>query len=236
MDIEETLKLVCSFLNKNDMRYVIVEGIAVMYHGVPRTTVDIDFILDLDETEIDAFMSYLGQNRFDIEPKAVKELLKDGSYSTAFVGDSLLHLDLQAVNSEFDRLTVDRAIQVQHLGTKMRLGSVEDTLINKLLFQGEQDLRDALGILTRHEEEIDETYIEDTCRLLGILDYWHKFRENYQENRGTSCPVEHVSSYSVLAQLIGPTHPHHAVWSQNCLFLIFPCRLRENLPCPNLQQ
>jgi hypothetical protein len=184
MDIEETLKLVCGFLNKNDMRYVIVGGIAVMYHGVPRTTVDIDFILDLDETEFDAFMSYLDRNGFDIESKAVKELLKEGSHSTAFVGDSLLRLDLQAVNTEFDRLTIDRAIQIQHLGTMMRLGSAEDTLINKLLFQGEQDLRDALGILTRHEEEIDETYIEDTCRFLGILDFWYKFKKSYQENRG----------------------------------------------------
>ena len=76
-DIEETLKLVCSFLNENDMRYVIVGGIAVMYHGVPRTTVDIDFILDLGEPQLDLFFEYLSENQFDVEPKIMKELLQE---------------------------------------------------------------------------------------------------------------------------------------------------------------
>ena len=42
-DIEKVLRVVCEFLNENNMRYVVVGEIAMMYHGVPRTTVDIDF-------------------------------------------------------------------------------------------------------------------------------------------------------------------------------------------------
>jgi hypothetical protein len=49
IDIEKVLKDVCDFLNENDLRYVIVGGIAVMYHGVPRTTVNIDLRNQLSE-------------------------------------------------------------------------------------------------------------------------------------------------------------------------------------------
>jgi len=58
-DIVEVLRLVCGYLNGNDMAYVIVGGIVVMYHGVPRTTVGIDFILRLENYEIEQFASFL---------------------------------------------------------------------------------------------------------------------------------------------------------------------------------
>ncbi len=178
-DIEETLRIVCSYLNENDMKYVIVGGIAVMYHGVPRTTVDIDFILDLNDSQIDALFSYLHKNHFDVEPKTMKNLLQEGSHCTVFVDDSLLRLDLQNANSHFDRRTLERAIKVHHLGITLNLGSPEDTLINKLFFQGEQDMRDALGILARHEDELDEAYIQEVCNSLGILDVWLEFKKGY---------------------------------------------------------
>ncbi len=182
-DIKEALRIVCSYLNANDMKYVVVGGVAVMYHGVPRTTVDIDFILDLADSQTDAFFDYLGNMDFDVEPTSMKELLQEGSHCTVFVGDSLLRLDLQNANSYFDRMTIARAVQVQHLGVTLNLGSLEDTLINKLLFQGEQDMRDALGIYTRHESEVDEEYIEKMCESLNILDVWFKFKYDYQKQK-----------------------------------------------------
>ena len=182
-DIEQALRIVCSYLNDNDMKYVVVGGIAVMYHGVPRTTVDINFILDLDGSQTDSFFDYLGTMQFDVQPKSMKELLQEGSQCTVFVGDSLLRLDLQNVNSNSDRMTLERAIQVHHLGIALNLGSLEDTLINKLLFQGEQDMRDALGIYTRHESNVDEEYIEKMCESLNILDVWLKFKDEYQQQK-----------------------------------------------------
>ncbi|MBN2228249.1 MAG: hypothetical protein JW779_01575, partial [Candidatus Thorarchaeota archaeon] len=108
---------------------------------------------------------------------------REGSPCTIFVGNSLLRLDLQNVNSEFDRKTVERAIQVHHLGTRLNLGSREDTLINKLLFQGEQDMRDALGIFARHETELDEEYIEDMCHSLNLGEVWFEFRQKYLDSK-----------------------------------------------------
>lgn len=39
--IEQILDIVCEFLNKNSIDYVIVGGFAVLFYGNPRTTLDI---------------------------------------------------------------------------------------------------------------------------------------------------------------------------------------------------
>jgi len=58
-EFPEILQLVCTYLNVNRIDYVIVEGVAVMYHGVPRTTVDIDFILQMEDEQISPFTDFL---------------------------------------------------------------------------------------------------------------------------------------------------------------------------------
>ena len=149
-----------------------------MYHGVPRTTVDIDIILHPKDNEIQVFTEFLQSKDFDVSTSAISEALTDASHCTIFVDESLLRLDIQGVLSEFDRMTLERAIVVEHLGTRVRLGTVEDTIINKILFHGEQDLRDALGIYVRKSDMIDLDYIEKTCSILGINEKWNSFQEH----------------------------------------------------------
>ncbi|MGV9168445.1 MAG: nucleotidyltransferase [Promethearchaeia archaeon] len=179
-DIVEVLRLVCNYLDENDMAYVIVGGIAVMFHGVPRTTVDIDFILKLEDYEIELFASFLKSEGFDVSKKDLTDALREGTHCTVFVGDGLLRLDLQGINSQFDKVTLERRISVEFAGVKVYLGSAEDTLINKILFRGEQDLRDARGILVRNEADLDYSYIERMCKNLNIYERWIEFQEKTQ--------------------------------------------------------
>lgn len=174
-EFPEILKIVCSYLNRSDIRYVVVGGIAVMYHGVPRTTVDIDLILQLDDAAIPAFVDFLNSKGFIASADDLRAALDDKSHSTFFFKKSLLRLDIQGVNSEFDRLTLERAISVDLFGSSILIGSAEDTLVNKILFRGEQDMRDALGIITRNQENLDFEYIESTCTMLGIVDLLDEF-------------------------------------------------------------
>ena len=63
-EFPEILQLICSFLNESKIEYVVVGGVAVMYHGVPRTTVDIDLIIQSIDDEIPSFVQYLNSNGF----------------------------------------------------------------------------------------------------------------------------------------------------------------------------
>jgi len=48
---------VFTILNEKNVRYVVIGGIALVLHGVLRMTVDLDLIIDLEEENIDRFLS-----------------------------------------------------------------------------------------------------------------------------------------------------------------------------------
>ena len=139
-----------------------------MYHSVPRTTIDIDIILKIDDHLIPPFVDHLNSNGFRASVPDLRAGLNESSHTTFFFKDTLLRLDIQGVNSEFDQMTLDRAVEIDIFGTLVKMGSIEDTFVNKILFQGETDLRDALGIIARHEEDLDWEYIRSTCDTLEI--------------------------------------------------------------------
>ncbi len=174
-EFPEILRIVCTYLNESEIQFVVVGGVAVMYHGVPSTTVGIDLILQIDDTMIPGFVDFLTSKGFAASAEDLRTALREKSHATFFFQDSLLRLDIQGVNSEFDRMTLDRAISVDLFDASIRIGSAEDTFANKILFRGEQDMRDALGILTRNRDNLDYEYIRSTCGLLGIQNHLDRF-------------------------------------------------------------
>jgi len=60
-------------LNKNGIRYVLAGGMAVNFHGVPRMTYDIDFILDLNQKNVSKFLTVM-QN-WGFKPKVPVDIM-----------------------------------------------------------------------------------------------------------------------------------------------------------------
>jgi hypothetical protein len=46
-------------LNAKGIRYIVVGGMAVNLHGIPRMTYDIDLLLDMDDRNIESFIQVL---------------------------------------------------------------------------------------------------------------------------------------------------------------------------------
>ena len=42
--VKENVKQICRLLNKHEVDYILIGGWAVIYHGYPRATADIDFL------------------------------------------------------------------------------------------------------------------------------------------------------------------------------------------------
>jgi predicted nucleotidyltransferase len=49
---EKYLKIIES-LNKQGVEYILIGGLAVIYHGMPRLTQDIDLFIEMNETNVD---------------------------------------------------------------------------------------------------------------------------------------------------------------------------------------
>ncbi|MBL7131175.1 MAG: nucleotidyl transferase AbiEii/AbiGii toxin family protein [Candidatus Omnitrophica bacterium] len=51
-------------LNKKKIKYIVVGGMAVNFHGVPRMTYDIDLLVDLDNKNLRKFLSLMKEWNF----------------------------------------------------------------------------------------------------------------------------------------------------------------------------
>jgi len=56
-------------LDAASIRFVLVGGVAVILHGVPRTTADLDLVIDLEEGNVRRFVGVMTQLGF--VPRAI---------------------------------------------------------------------------------------------------------------------------------------------------------------------
>ena len=59
------------------------------------------------------------------------------------------------------------------------IASPEDTIVNKLVFAREQDIKDALGIFVRQYDSLDKDYLEETAKKIGVYDMLKELRKKY---------------------------------------------------------
>lgn len=180
--IEQILDIVCEFLNKNSIDYVIVGGFAVLFYGNPRTTMDIDYVIHLADDNIPELIHFLQQNGFHADEYDMCAAFKEGSHCTVEDIETLFRLDIKGVYSEMDERALRNKRMVKLGETVVWIASPEDTIVNKLVFAREQDLKDALGIFVRQYDSLDMDYLEDTAKKIGVYDSLRELREKY-ENR-----------------------------------------------------
>ncbi|MGB7532796.1 MAG: nucleotidyltransferase [Halobacteriota archaeon] len=168
--IEEILKLVCGFLNEEKVEYVVVGGLAVLFYGVPRTTMDIDIIITMDMDETRRFVEFLNENDFFADEEDIKTAFEEKSHATIEDKTSMVRLDIKGVYGENDRITLGRRRRISLAGFAFFVASPEDTIANKLLFGSEQDVKDAEGIYARQFDNLDMVYLEKRCKKLGVYE------------------------------------------------------------------
>jgi hypothetical protein len=151
-------------LHVHDVRYLLVGGLAMNLHGVPRMTMDVDLVLTLDDANIDAFIECareLGlkpqapvpleslrdadQRRSWIEEKKLIAFALAGAPGTPTVDVLLRHpLDLAA---SIARATVQRIDDLP-----VRLASIEDMIVLKQNTGRRQDEDDVEHLLRLKRE------------------------------------------------------------------------------------
>lgn len=179
--MDEILRIVCSFLNKEKIDYVIVGGLAVIFYGIPRTTMDVDIMLQIKEAKIPRFIEFLKKNDFFASAEDMKTALKEKTHCTTEDKKSMIRLDVKGLYNETDKRTFFRRIDFIHRGTRVYLASPEDTLANKLVFEGQQDLKDALGIYVRQVEKLDMNYLDEISSKMGVSRKLEKLKKRVRK-------------------------------------------------------
>ncbi|HVV88294.1 MAG TPA: nucleotidyl transferase AbiEii/AbiGii toxin family protein [Kofleriaceae bacterium] len=146
---------VLALLRDGGVQYVIVGGTAVIVHGVPRTTADLDLVVDLDPANLRrlvAAMIRLGYRpRVPVDPHELcdparrREWVEDKGMR-AFIfqwpGHPLADIDV-LIDSPLDYAELSRhAERLDAGGLHLRIASVDDLIRMKTAAAREQDLDD----------------------------------------------------------------------------------------------
>lgn len=146
---------VFSALNGASARYVVVGGLAVVLHGHPRLTADVDIVLDLEPVSAKRAMEALKamglKARAPVDPVAFADPLQRESWiedkgMTVFnlysLANPLLSLDLFArAPIPFEQLW--SRSEVMDLGVvQVRVASIDDLIAMKRAVARPQDLAD----------------------------------------------------------------------------------------------
>jgi predicted nucleotidyltransferase len=151
--------------------YMIIGGQAVLLHGEPRLTRDIDVTLGCDTTELERILSITGAA--DLHP--VVEKIEDFVRKTNVlpVRDSTtgIRVDLIFSFTLYETEAIRRSITVRLGDTNVHFASIEDLIIHKLVAGRPRDLEDVRGVLSRRPV-VDEKYL--TLWLSSFRDIVHR--------------------------------------------------------------
>lgn len=176
--IRGTFLAACEALDEADVPFVIVGGFAVSAWGTPRTTEDVDVVLEASPAEAAEVAAEMGARDLALLERDLVDAIEDGTHATAFDERSgIYHVDLRPATDPDTRRTLADRRHVEVAGRSVPVASPEETVAHKLLYASEQDLEDAEGVYVRQAGSLDEAHLEARCEDLGVLDELHALRD-----------------------------------------------------------
>ena len=105
----------------------------------------------------------------------------------------LNHSEVSAINGANVAALPKRKLPRQILGVDTFVISAEDLLLVKLEWyrdsESERHLRDAVGIIRRQENQLDQGYIDSWCARLSLQEQWGKAIEKALEQPNTDVRI-----------------------------------------------
>ena len=156
------------------MGYVLTGSLASSLQGEPRSTHDIDVVVEVDTRAIDGLARAFSAPRYFFDQIAARDaLLQRGMFQLLDTasGDKMDFWTL--TDSEFDRSRFSRRVGVEVFGSRLWITAPEDTIIQKLKWAAdsggsERQVGDAVGVYQVQAEALDEAYLDEWAAKLGL--------------------------------------------------------------------
>ena len=178
MSQPQLLKRLVLALQSLGVPYMLTGSIVSSLQGEPRSTHDIDVVVELDAASAGRLRQAFPEPEFYVADIAIREALAHRSMFSVLDTSTGDKIDLWMLTEEaFDQSRFARREAAELFGLSMFVSRVEDTIVQKFVWSemsggSEKHFRDALSVYEVHRESIDASYIEGWARALGVLELW----------------------------------------------------------------
>lgn len=158
-DFERLIASVSHALRARGVPYMLIGGQAVLLHGEPRLTQDIDVTLGIAPDGISKILDAAEEADLRILPED-----PDGFVTETFVlpceePGTGLRVDFIFSTTPYEAQAIDRAVEVEIQDESVRFAAAEDLILHKLFAGRPRDMEDAVGVVRRKGKEMDWEYM-----------------------------------------------------------------------------
>jgi hypothetical protein len=178
MSVSDVFHRITSALGEAGIAYMLAGSFASAYYGAPRTTQDIDLVIEATVEQLRTFVQLLSQDEYYVDLDAALEARKQQSLfnvvdlATGWKIDLIIRKSRPFSEEEFRRRTL-----VNLQDSPLFLASAEDVVISKLewakLAQSQRHIEDVAGILRMRWDALDRAYLEKWILELRIDAEWN---------------------------------------------------------------
>jgi hypothetical protein len=167
-------------LNAIGIAYMVTGSMASNYWGLPRTTHDLHFVIQLSPAEIPSLSQGFSDDFF-LQESSIRAAFAP-PYQFNFIDNrSALKLDFWMIRDDpFDRSRFARRRQAKLIEQPAWIATAEDTILHKLtchaLSPSDRQLTDIAGIFAVHGPSLDEEYLKSWASKLGVSATWEDLR------------------------------------------------------------
>lgn len=161
--------------------YLLTGSFASNYHGIPRSTKDADFVMQLKSGVGLEFGRLLG-DEFILDPQLTFETVTGTYRQYIRHRKRKFKIELFILSDDsHDQERFQRRREGEILGRKIWLLSPEDVIVSKLRWARNKDEDDIRNVMTVQGSNLDWNYIENWCRKHGTLALMDKIRRSVPE-------------------------------------------------------
>lgn len=175
--------------------YAVTGSLASGLYGEPRTTLDVDLTLRLNDARVAAFADAMQQAAFSVDDLAVRDRLQQARPQPFNIIDMSggWKADCYPLPAgSYDQTAFERRREIRFPDAPRRLLWVlapEDVILNKLVFYRLSDgisakhLRDIASMLINIQATnapLDLAYVEQWASVLQVADLWKDISQGYR--------------------------------------------------------
>lgn len=172
MTEQELLRDCLRRLNTAGIVYMLTGSMASNAWGIPRTTHDLDFVVQLPPSQVSRLTHAFGGDYY-LDEAAVRTAYRPPYQFNAIHVPSALKVDFWMLRAEpFEREMFGRKLRHELLGEPAWIATPEDVVLHKLYWNlitpSERQLGDAAGVVAVQRGRLDEGYLRAWAKELKV--------------------------------------------------------------------
>jgi hypothetical protein len=176
--LQSLLDRIVPALQNAGIPFMVAGSFASAAHGLPRSTNDLDIIIDPTREALDSLLAQLPPDTYYVDVDVARDALQRRGMFNVIDHATGWKIDfIFRRNRAFSRQEFERRSAMNLLGVEVFMASAEDTILAKLEWSkasggSERQRRDIAGIIATLGDSRDQAYLQHWLRELDLESEW----------------------------------------------------------------